>query len=338
MKKLPLILLAVMVFFVCCCDNEVDLYPDDPPPLLFVYGSFNGAGNLQQVRIRQSISKEQDAYVGAKDSTQYLPQDSLEVFVEDEMGNNYPMEPVLMEKEPGIFGTDGNVIYQSVFNLIPNRRYMLEIMNRTSGEVVTAQTRALAEPKFLFPRNSVVLRQMFQFTDPNFPFYIHFSGGSVNTWNIYIKYLDILKTGDTVFQRRMFSGDIHTGNSGIRYFPLDYLYQIIHKMIPVDRAVDYRMFYRFDFDVWVGDDVVAEYIRYFERYPDNRRFVNSNIHNGLGLLYSCNYSKLANVQPYESFLDSLIKAPLTRDLQFSRFMYSGVFPEDGSVAPNPFDL
>ncbi len=326
--------LLFLIISMFSCSEEIDLYPDGYEGQLFVWACLDGTGEVQQVKIRKAILGEASLNELLKDPSSYLPDDSLEVYLVPESGMPVYLQPVIHPPQTGAFAEDSNVVYETPhYYPWPGEKHKLVITNLETGLVTSSEISAILPPEFTYPSPKSI-RSKFNFTDRERPFYITWNDSGNSIWSISLKYLDILKNGDTLYRKKTFSSE--PGEStNYREFALPYLYNIFNKLIPEDPAVDFRMFYRFDFGVWSSDARLSSYIFYSRRFSDNRKQKFDNIDNGTGLFYSVNHAYLKEICPKESFAIVLHQSDSVKHLKFSQFLYPGFFIDPDSVASNP---
>ncbi len=335
------VILAALILFLPSCSNEIDLYPHDLGEQLFIWGCLDGTGDLHQVKIRRAIAGEKDAGEMINDPGYYLPDHRLRVSLSGAGAGPVLFERVLHPRQEGLFSQDSNYIYEiRGFEPRTNNDYTLEIEEPVTGRKTQATIKSLPPVVFTYPVKESVPYGKFSFTNAGRPFQISFIAGPIYVWTISIKYVDVLFSGDTICRKGTFSGvpsaaastDGHAGKE----FPLPYLWNIFNLLIPDDRSVDFRMFYRFDFSAWSGDSGLASYLTVAKRFHDNRKQIFGNIENGIGLFYATNHDALINVCPMDAFAIHLATSDSTKALNFSRFLYPGKYSDPDSLLQNPF--
>ncbi|MCX6227473.1 MAG: DUF4249 family protein [Bacteroidia bacterium] len=319
MKTFRLILSAAILWGLSIsCNNEIDMFPGDAPDMLYVIGCLDGSGTVQQVKVRRLINGKGDATVMVNDPAYYLPDTSVRVYLE----------------EPS-----GNIIYQlGDYGLAPGQTYTLKIENPANGKTLSSSISALMPAEFTYPVPAAVVHGKFRFTDPERPFHISYLPASATVWTVSFKYLDFMLNGDTLFRKVTFSDTPKYApqNEYGRDFQLAYVLGLLNKLILDDPMVDFRMFYRFDFSVWTGDEALANYLNIASRFTDNRKQYFSNIKGGMGLFFAVHHAKLKNVCPLESFNSVLADSSTIRHLKFVRFLYNGPYTDPDSTLFNPF--
>lgn len=330
------------------CNEEIDLYPDQYEGQLYVWACLDGTGGVQQVKIRKAIMGEKSLNELLEDPASYLPEDSLKVYLLHEGGIPVYLKPVVYPPQAGAFAEDSNVIYETPhYYPSPGEKHKLVITNLETGLVTSSEIISVNKPSFSYPVIGSA-KDKFYFTNSERPFHISWTGDKVSLWLISLKYLDILLTGDTLFRRATYTGPLSMGipdNNGeyhyAREFPLAYLFMIFNKLIEEDPEVHYRMFYRFDFGIWSGDQSLGTYLETAQRFDDNRKQYFSNITNGAGLFYSMDRTLLKNVCPKDDFAAVLHRSDSVKHLKFSNFIFYGYYIDPDSLASKtliPVDL
>ena len=336
-------LIPSVVFFwglLISCSTEIDLFPEDAPEVLYVLGCLDGTGGIQQVKIRRMIKGEGDATLLINDPSYYLPDKSIRVLLENYSGEQYSLNPVLYPPQTGgLFSQDSNLIYElSGFKPAPGRTCTLRIEDSVNGKTLQAQIYVMPPAYFSFPVKESVVQSKFDFTNRYRPFHISYSSVPVSIWSISLKYMDFMVNGEKHCRKATFSGARRFYLDGNREFDLVYLTSIFKILIPEDPQVDYRMFYRFDFTIWTGDDALSKYLKTSSSYVDNRKFSADNIEGGMGLFYNISHEQLKNVCPKERFCDFLADTIALKPMKFSRIPYNGPYTDPDSTLVNPFSF
>jgi len=336
-RPVPLGTLLFLALCLLSCSTEIDLYDDAYSDQLFVWACLDGSGDLHQVKVRKAISEEASLEELLARPDAYLPGFSPEVSLSTQYGYSVLLDPVLYPPQSGTFAQDSNLIYEAR-DYYPDSGDSVElsVADPVTGEVVSAVIKPLGRPAFRYPFPGSE-NARYNFTDPERPFYISWSGGDVWVWSISIKYLDILLTGDTIYRKGTFFGEPKY-SSPAREFPLEYLWNIFRKVIPDDPMVDYRMFHRFDFGIWAGDYHLSLYLANANKFNDNRRAHFCNIRGGAGLFYSVNQCELKNIRTYDNFANRLHTEDTLGYMKFSRYIYNGFFIDPDSTLANPIKL
>jgi len=346
MKPFRLILSAVVIWgFTTSCNNEIDLYPDDAPQMLFVLGCLDGSGNLQQVKIRRLISGNEDATLMINDPAHYLPDTSLRVFLEDASGNRHQFSRVMHPPQTGgVFSQDSNLIYElDGFRPFPRRSYDLRIEDLSNGREISATIRSMSPAAFTYPTQEWVNQVKYNLTDQDRPFVIHYAVSPANILTVSIKYVDFMFSGEEICRKVSHSyppvllpliGLPQYENGQV--FTLNDWWLLFNRTIKDDPQVDYRQFYRFDFTVWTGDSAIAKYLDVAERFADNRKQSFNNITGGMGLFFAASSDRLTNLCPLEKFVTFLASNDTTTHLRFLPFPFAGEYTDPDSLPVNPF--
>lgn len=342
MKIFRLILSAAILWgFTISCNNEIDLYPDDAPKMLYVLGCLDGTGGLQEVKIRKLITGNFDANLMINNPAYYLPDTSIRVYLEEPSGKQYLLSRVIHPPQTGgVFSQDSNLIYEVTgYRPPPGIPCKLRIEDPANNKVLSAQVTAMKPAGFSYPDQESVLLRQYDFTNILRPFHVEYLGMEpASVLTVSMKYVDRMINGDAICRKANYSlpPAFIPHPSGGNIFPLSYLWLIFDRSIQDDPGVDFRMFYRFDFTVWTGDSAIANYLYYAEKFTDNRKQYFNNIDGGMGLFFATSHGRLLDVCPKERFLSYLATNDTTAHLKFSSFPYLGIYTDPDSTMVNPF--
>lgn len=341
MISFRLVLSAVILWGMSVsCSNDINVYSDDAPEMMFVLGCLDGTGTLQQVKIRKMISGNEDARLMVNDPAHYLPDTSIRVYLEESSGDRYPLNRVIHPPQTGgVVAQDSNLMYEVAgYRPPPGQPCFLRIEDPANGKEISARATSLMPAAFAYPDQKSVLRAKYNFTDARVPFRVFYGMAPASILTVSIKYVDFMVDGDMICRKANYSlpPSFIPHPSGGQTFPLNYMYQIFNRSIQKINGLDYRMFYRFDFTVWTGDSTIANYLYVAERFSDNRRQFFNNINGGQGLFFATSSVRLHDVCPQEKFLSFLALNDTTAHLNFSRYLYSGIYVDPDSLLQNPF--
>jgi hypothetical protein len=346
MKSFRYFSLAAIIWgLVISCSNEIDLYPDDAPEMLYVVGCLDGAGTLQQVKIRKFIAGNEDAGTLINDPARYLPDPSIRVYLGESNGKQHPYSRIIHPPQTGgVFAQDSNAIYELAgFFPLPERTFTLRIEDPASAKELSSRITSMERTSIVYPEQFWVDRGKFNLTDQLRPFSITYTKAPATLITVFFKYVDILSGGDTVCRKACHSMPPHLLPHLPSYiktlnqtFTLNDWWLLFNRSIPDDPKVDSRQFYRFDFSVWAGDSAIAKYLDVAERFADNRKQSFNNIEGGMGLFYATSHAILKNVSPYEKFHMFLSLNDTTSHLKFSQHPFTGVYVDPDSTLVNPF--
>lgn len=352
--KIIRFILLLLSFSLLSCESEPNIMNDDAPPALFVWGYVDMKSGKHQVRIRRAIQEEGNMYELAQDPELLLPADPLHVdlivysSVDDTIPTVVEMYPVIYPKEEGNFSSEQNIIHEVEYPIPEFSSCQVQVHNLATGEIITSGKVKTRAPDFIFPYHIGWYDLQFNFTNPDDPFHVTFLSSENYVLKLIteIKYLDILNNGDTLFQKSIFEGlPIFGLSNSIGYvkaynkdFQLEYIFNILNRVIPDNPEVKYRMFHRFQFKVWAGSSGLRGYIQLAERHSDNRKLFYSNISGGYGLFYACDYSETNNIKPTPPFITAIWESPETENLKFSRQRYDGYYIDpDTANIQTPFN-
>ncbi len=332
-------ILVFLAVALISCSEDVELFPEENEDQLVVWAYMDGNGQLHRAKVRKGITYSGDnggEIYGSANG--FIHPDSIEIWLSGEDVIRLDYRPVAYPvSEPEQDGSNQNLIYElEKFGPASGQSYQLNIRNVVTGEMTTASIKAGPVAGFSYP-SRVTENTLFDFTLSYHPFKITWFAAPITSWSVRIKYLDILKSGDTLYRAPVFNSAWSYHNN-TREFPLDYLWSIFNKIISADPKVDFRIFYRFDFVVWSGDHHIRNYLKVAQGYTDNRKQYFSNIENGLGLFYFTDNEMIRNVRPKDAFGSRLSESDSVRHLKFVRQIYEGKFPDSLFTIQNPFTL
>ncbi|MFA6129265.1 MAG: hypothetical protein WC699_18340 [Bacteroidales bacterium] len=350
MKISRLILSAAILWgFTISCSNEIDLYPDDAPQMLFVLGCLDGNGTFQQVKIRKLIAGNEDATQMINDPAHYLPDTSIRVYLEESNGQQHPFSRVMRPPQTGgKFSQDSNLIYElDGYWPFPSRTFTLRIEDPANGKVLSSKIKTMNLPSFIYPEQFWVDRGKYNLTDPLRPFQVNYSIAPASILTVSLKYVDVMFDGEVICRKAnhsmtpVYMPHVELARTlgiqlGVQVFTLSDWWLLFDRSIPDDPNVDFRQFYRFDFTVCTGDSAIAQYFYVADRFTDNRRQSFSNIDGGMGLFFATSAARLVNVRPYEKFNTFLASNDTTAHLRFLSYPYTGVYIDPDSTLVNPF--
>lgn len=327
------ILGIVSVILICVsCGNEINLFPDEIPSAYMVYGILDANSEDQFVKIRKTFGGNSDIEELTGNNDLFNPPEYLSVEIEewsDESSMIYPMTRNSLLKDPGLFADDINVIYHGSFLPEKTHRYNLLIKDPESGLVINASTQVVAPPNVRFP---IVDHVKYRFSDTLNHFYVKYEPtGSVHMQQFFINYIEILHSGDTLFQTVCFNVRPRFKEPGrpvvtyTRTYSKNYVLNIMHMLIKEKESVAERQLHSFDFFVWAGDEHLKNYLQLSEKFNDNRRQFFSNIEGGLGIFAACSHVGLEGIWPLKYFYDTIANSSKISNLSFSNKRYSGEF-------------
>jgi len=338
---LPVALALALALLSGSCANDIDLFRQDQEKTYVVYGLLNSCDPLQQVKVRlTSISDAPLAELEA-DSTEFSAPEGLEIMVQEWDNQDYAiynMEPVNYDKEPGLFFNTRNTIYESRFHPDLDMEYKLIISNPDSGELVTSKIVPVPAPALGSPTWPWI---RYNFSNDADPFNIRFK--EVPRVYVYlvrftIRYLEVGFGNDSVIRENSYvfkprysneppryeTMRENTGKEHNRHMTRAYTYNVMRISIPDRDQVLYRQLICFKVSVWGGDQNLRNYVELGIKFTDNRRYLFSNINNGIGVFGACSYSACDGVLPDQAFLDSLPLHTRTADLKFRTALYKEI--------------
>ena len=325
------------------CETEIDLNSDTSKDLLVVYGILDCSDKTQTVHIGRMANPDETG-TAFNNLSEPVQSDSIQVSIQEWANDRYCTYDLSPE-----LNQDKNItmtVFGGVFEPFDFMEYKLIITNLNSGNIITAKTLPLADPKIKKPTMSNI---SCTFGDTLNPFEFKYSTiprGMVYQSQMIIQYVDFTFEGDTVFQERVFafnpvyvddppefsSTRINYGGDLTRSLPLDYLLNIFARVIGASEKIETRLLYRMNFTVWAGNEVLRNYLKMASKYEDNRKQFFSNINGGYGLFASSSHISVTGLKPDDFFLNNLADGQATRQLKFKRYLYMGRF---GHQDPGP---
>lgn len=317
------------------CENEIQLFPENPPSVYMIYGLLDSNDSVQQIKVRKTLAGNASQNELASSSDLFIPSENIRVRVRsvaepekedyEFIRNEYP-------KDPGFFANDRNPIYEAHFTPVKDAYYELILYDPELPEPITASLKAIGPPIITYPFNGDAY---FRFTDTINPFYFQFRAtGQVHLQQFYVNFLEIHKNGDTAWIHHRFDLAPRYKDSVqvIPYYgkqmPLNYLFNIIRLGVKEDEDVVSRVFHSFDYVVWAGDQVMKNYLQLAEIFPDNRKLFFSNINGGFGFFAASSHTSVEDIYPTQPFLDTLISCPITIGFKFQKYKYLGDFKRE----------
>ncbi|MFH0761303.1 MAG: hypothetical protein V2A67_07345 [Bacteroidota bacterium] len=335
-RLLPVTL--ILVVLLVSCANDIDLFRQDQEKEYVVFGLLNSSDPLQQVKVRLTSISDAPLEELITDSSEFSAPENLQVMVQEWYNQDYAiynLEPVDYEKEPGVFFNTRNTIYESRFNPDMDMEYKLIISNPDSGDLITSKIVPVPAPILGAPSWPWI---HYSFSYDADPFNIRFK--EVPRVYVYlirftIRYLEVGFGNDSVIRENSYvfkprySNDPpeyeatreNSGNEHNRSMTKIYTYNVMRISIPDRDQVLYRQLICFKVSVWGGDQNLRNYIELGTKFTDNRRYMFSNINNGIGVFGACSYSACDGVLPDQAFLDSLPLNTRTASLKFRTELY-----------------
>ncbi len=329
-------MIVLIVSLLSSCANEIDLFPDDVPSRYMVYGILDADDSIQQIKVRKTFAGEDAQIQLAENSDLFLPDPSIEIFVEEQNSdgeNRIDFSVVNYPKDIGYFANDRNPVHQANFTPVKGNYYKLTILDPELDMPVTAVLKAIPTPLIAYP---FVGNALYNFADTVNPFFFKFSAtGEVHLQQFYVNFIEIDDSGDTTYHHNRFDlrprykDSTYRVNYYTRSMSLGYIFNIIRSKVVEKPEVTKRLLHSFDYKVWAGDQVMSNYLQFAEKFPDNRKMYFSNIENGFGFFAASSHAEIQNIYPTQPFYDTLILDPVTRDLKFLKYRFQGEFVREG---------
>jgi len=359
MKRI--IYLLILPFFTgISCNDDFPLNADWSD-ITVVYGLLNQSDSVQYLKINKAFLGELDATEMAKDadSVQYsktidvhlveyqLRDNNLNPYYNEnwkETGTIITLEPTNeIAKDstdsygnPGVFGTQLNILYKTNYKIKSGYKYKLEITIPGKEELVSSETFMINDFSVTTPPSTSTAYQVhmeYGYTDNKKPFsaewYVATFGkiyqavlrfnymeidGTDTTW----QYADILYQ-DQVYQYLRLPSDVRSEKMYQKMGGIDF-FQSLAEKIPVKEGVK-RKAGKLDFYFYVGGDNLNTYLNvsdassaYGQEKPEY-----SNISNGVGI-FDCRYRYVVkDKQLSDAAIDVLAQGDLTKQLNFADY-------------------
>lgn len=157
MKIMDLFLtVAVLLLFSACEKKDFSLSSDKKEEVTIVYGLLNPDANLQYIKIYKGFLTDGNVYDAVKDARYYAYADSIEVYVEEYNGQKLVRilafdTTTRVLKDSGLFAYPGQILYTAQFKINKNYRYVLNVKNKFSQKVITAETDIVGDVYVTYP-------------------------------------------------------------------------------------------------------------------------------------------------------------------------------------------
>lgn len=158
-KFISLFSVCVILLGISACSNEIDTNAD-AKEIMVIYGLLNPNDSVNHIRVQKAfLTQGQSALEVAKNSDNIFF-DSLEVTIDEfDVGSSNPVfrnsytlfKNTAIAKEPGIFSNEKNIVYTLNQQINENYMYRITVTNKLTGNVATAETRLVQDPKFVLP-------------------------------------------------------------------------------------------------------------------------------------------------------------------------------------------
>ena len=319
MKYFFLSILILLSISSCETDFDVNANWED---VTIVYGLIDPNEEIQLVKINKAYLGEGDAIEMASisDSTNYNPSDIRVTLyrIKEISFNQYDtlssviLNDTILEKDDGLFSIDNNIIYtfskpESFYNT--NSIYSLEVINLSSGHMVTSKTEIINNFSFeslnssfqwgLYneePGDSLMFRtKTIEWTKSN--------NGEIYQLDVLINYIENNDTISLIWSQPLIeysSGNMTTKIKGNLFF--DFLSSNLSNNTT-------KQFLNLDLIMTVGTDDLKTYINVNKPFSGivQERPAFSNIGNGIGLFSSrYTYDQINGIELNNSTLNYII--------------------------------
>lgn len=319
MKYFFLSILVLLSISSCETDFDVNANWED---VTIVYGLIDPNEEIQLVKINKAYLGEGDAIEMASisDSTNYNPSDIKVTLyrIKEISFNQYDtlssviLNDTILEKDDGLFSIDNNIIYtfskpESFYNT--NSIYSLEVINLSSGHMVTSKTEIINNFSF------ESLNSSFQWGLYNDQFgdslmfrtktieWAKSNNGEIYQLDVLINYIENNDTISLIWSQPLIeysSGNMTTKIKGNLFF--DFLSSNLSNNTT-------KQFLNLDLVMTVGTDDLKTYINVNKPFSGivQERPAFSNISNGIGLFSSrYTYDQINGIELNNSTLNYII--------------------------------
>ena len=302
--------------------------------------------NPNYISLSKSFQGGQNAYASAKivDSLYYKNADvKIEYCYQSHVVGTTTLEKTTdFQKEPGLFSSSGNIIYQTTKHYVPRYFDTLRLIIDTGheGEVYTSETQYVSCPRITFPVFHPERQIKFGFYLPD-PFYLEWIdyGGYYETQMI-INYFEV-KNGE-ISEKKLVWERNRLSNIEEEYFFCDwfaflkeYTYQsrkvkpsrfklfcpgdelafFLGAQISIDPNVTARKVKSIDFIVTATSKVLYDYMKLGINIQDNGN-IYSNINNGIGIFATVCTDSINGIIIDKQTEDSIANGQYTKHLKF----------------------
>lgn len=323
MKKLVFLFATILIslFFSCSTDFDVNAEWKD---ITVVYCLLNQNDSVNLVKVNKAFLGEQDAYIMAQVSDSFNYKNinvSLERWENNNLLQTIILDTTYINKEPGTFATDNNIIYKTTDSIYADSEYKL-VINIPGKEPVTSSTKLIDGFRVL--NNFEAPQRVIGFSSSSPETIEWYSSENARLYELTIRFHYYEITG-SVTVAKFFDWKqptkLSTNLDGLEKMSLEIpgesFYQFIATNISVDESVK-RIAGCLDFMFMLGGDDLNTYIEVSR--PSNtivqEKPAFTNIVNGVGI-FSCRYDKnIFGKELSDRSIDSLSCGQYTKDLRF----------------------
>lgn len=157
MKILNVFFTAVMLCLLLACEKkDFSVNSDKKEEVTIVYGLLNPDVRQQYIKIYKGFLTEGNVYEAVKDPSNYSYADSIDVAIEEYNGQKLLRciafdTTTSLPKDSGLFAYPGQIVYTAQIKLNKNYRYVLNIKNRYSQKIITAETDIVGDVFVTYP-------------------------------------------------------------------------------------------------------------------------------------------------------------------------------------------
>lgn len=156
--KIPhLFLTSILLFLFSACEKkDFSVNSDKTEEVTIVYGLLNPNVEHQYIKVYKGFLTEGNIYEEIKDGRNYSYADSIKVFVEEYNGRKLIRSIAFdtttsVPKDSGMFAYPGQILYTAKVKLNKDYRYVLNIRNKYSQKIITAETGIVGDVYVTYP-------------------------------------------------------------------------------------------------------------------------------------------------------------------------------------------
>ncbi|MFC2119035.1 hypothetical protein ACFLSY_10370 [Bacteroidota bacterium] len=345
-----------LFFLLTACEENFDVHLSGKS-LPVVYGvyklnfrevPFHGyyLENPNYISLTRSFLGGQNAYITAKiTDSLYFNNANVKIeycFQSHVVGTTTLEKTTDFQKEPGLFSSSGNIIYQTTKHYVPRYFDTLRLIIDTGheGGVYTSETQYVSSPRITFPVFHPERQIKFGFYLPD-PFYLEWIdyGGYYETQMI-INYFEVKNREITVkklvwernrlsnIEEEYFFCDwfLYVNNYTYQsryiepsrrklFYPGDEVAFFLGSQISIDPNVSARKVKSIDFIVTATSKVLYDYMKFGINIQDNGN-IYSNINNGIGIFATTCTDSINGIIIDRETVDSFANGRFTKHLNF----------------------
>ncbi len=340
-KNILILSLLASLFFSCSTEVDINAPWKD---ITVVYGVLSQHDTIHYIKVNKAFLGDESAYEMAQhsDSLNYHNVNVTLEKVNVNTGNIvqvFDFKDTILEKEPGIFATDSNIVYYYKGKILGDNespsayRYDLKVYVADRDKNVSASTFLLNDIEIKTPPYSDFYSVPLPSPTPFKVTWLSEKGIRLYQLKIVFHYYELTTTDTTektiemsFAQKTSINAD--GGQELSNSIGLDDFLNFLVQNIPVDPNVT-RVIKKqaMDFYVYTGSEDMYKYMQVStptNSLVQDRPFF-TNINNGVGLFTSRSYTLRAGKKMDRKFIDEIANNSKTRNLNFEDYEASTVF-------------